>query len=140
MNNRLLKIALSQYGVEEIKGKKDNPQIVKYFTEIGFNGEKLKDETAWCSAFANWVAKKAGKVISGKLNARSWLKVGAIVNNPIIGDVVILWRESPKSWKGHVGFFIKETSRYVYLLGGNQGNKVSIAKYPKNRVLGYRRL
>ncbi|CAL2095863.1 conserved protein of unknown function [Tenacibaculum sp. 190524A02b] len=138
--NKILKVAFSQYGVEEIEGKKDNPQIVKYFTEIGFNGEKLKDETAWCSAFANWVAKKAGKVISGKLNARSWLKVGRLVTSPQMGDVVVLWRESPNSWKGHVGFFIRKTNRHIYILGGNQRNSVCIIAYPINRLLQYRRL
>ncbi|AXT52653.1 TIGR02594 family protein [Aquimarina sp. BL5] len=136
----ILEMALSQYGVTEINGSKDHPQIVSYFSELGFDGVKLKDETAWCSAFANWVAKKTGYSYSGKLNARSWLNVGKSTNTPSVGDVVVLWRESPNSWKGHVGFFIKETRGFVYVLGGNQNNKVCISAYPKNRVLEYKKL
>lgn len=136
----IIQTALSQYGVKETVGSKDHPQIINYFTSLGFDGNKLHDETAWCSAYANWVAKTAGYEFSGQLTARSWLTVGVSTATPEIGDVVVLWRESPKSWKGHVGFFIKETKRYVYVLGGNQSNKVCMKAYPKNRVLDYKKL
>ncbi len=138
--NNLLSIALSQYGVKEVKGVKDHPQIINYFTSMGFEKSKFKDETAWCSAFANWVAQEAGYERSKKLTARSWLAIGASTKTPQPGDVVVLWREDPNSWKGHVGFLVKESRRYVYLLGGNQGNSVSIKAYPKNRILDYRKL
>lgn len=39
---------------------------------------------------------------------------------------------------GHVGFYVRETDRYVYILGGNQGNKVSVAAYDKGRIIAYR--
>ena len=131
---------MSQYGVKEIVGRQDNPQVIKYFDSVGFG--HLKDETAWCSAFMNWVAKEAGANISGKLNARSWMKVGTPVTDGFqkLGDVVILWRESPKSWKGHVGIYIRETKNYIYILGGNQNNQVKVSAYRKGRLLGYRRL
>ncbi len=136
----IIQKALSQYGVKEQAGRKDNPQILTYFDEIGFDGAKLHDETAWCSAFVNWVAKTTNRPYSGKLNARSWLSIGVTTKEPLLGDVVVLWRESPSSWKGHVGFYVKETTRYVYILGGNQNNSVCIKAYPKNRVLSYKKL
>ncbi|CAL2077814.1 TIGR02594 family protein [Tenacibaculum sp. 190524A02b] len=138
--NKILEIALSQIGIKEQAGEQDNPAVLKYFNEIGYNGAALKDETAWCSAYANWVAKTAGLQYSGKLNARSWLQVGNKVSTPQMGDVVVFWRESPSSWKGHVGFFIRETQDEVFVLGGNQNNQVKISAYPKNRLLEYRRL
>jgi len=137
---RIIDKALSEYGVKEVVGVKDNPRIIKYFDQIGFNGSKLKDETAWCSAFANWIAKTAGYEYSGKLNARSWLTVGTSTSQPKVGDIVVLWRQNPKSWKGHVGFFIKQTKSFVYILGGNQANKVCIKAYHKSRVLDYKKL
>jgi len=136
----LIKTAFSQYGIKEIRGGQDNPEITKYFDQIGFDGEKLKDETAWCSAFANWVAKTSGYEYTGKLNARSWLDVGFPTEEPSIGDVVVFWRESPESWKGHVGFYINQDDQYIYVLGGNQNNSVNIKPYPKQRLLGYRSL
>jgi len=139
--NTIIETALSQYGVTEIKGTPHNPIIVNYFRDIGHQWVK-DDETAWCSAFANWVALKTGKKRSGKLNARSWLKVGKPIMKPKLGDVVVLWRESKTSWKGHVGFFISysEDKKYIYILGGNQNNTVNIKAYPTYRLLGFRRL
>lgn len=136
----LINTALSQYGIKEIAGKKDNSEVLKYFDEIGFDGSKLKDETSWCSAFMNWVAKKSGCDYSKSLTARSWLKIGKEVQNPLIGDLVVFWREDPNSWKGHVGIFINQDEGHIYCLGGNQDNQVKISKYPKYRLLGYRRL
>ncbi|WP_430411013.1 TIGR02594 family protein [Kordia sp.] len=136
----LIQQALSQYGVKEVSGKSNNPQIVRYFEIVGYDGNKLHDETAWCSAFVNWVTKTQNYPFSGKLNARSWLNIGESTAIPALGDLVILWRESPSSWKGHVGFFIKQTKRYVYVLGGNQNNSVCIKAYPKNRILDYKKL
>lgn len=136
---KLLNIALSQYGIKEIVGKKHNTEVLKYFYDIGHTWVK-DDETAWCSAFINWCALKSDKPLSGKLNARSWLTVGEGVEVPEIGDVVVLWRESPGSWKGHVGLFIREADEHIYILGGNQNNSVCIRAYPKSQLLEYRRL
>ena len=137
MRNKQLVTALSQYGVKEVKGEKDHPQIIKYFEALGFNGKKLKDETAWCAAFANWCLKESGMEYQNTLNARSFLNIGKKTKTPTQGDIVVLWRQNPNSWKGHVGFFVKETKRYVYVLGGNQGNAVCIKAYPKERLLSY---
>ncbi len=140
MGKVIMDIAMSQLGIQEIKGSADNPEVLKYFNDLGFDGARLHDETSWCSAFANWVCKKAGVSYSGKLTARSWLKVGTPVAEPQQGDIVVLWRVSPNSWQGHVGFFVKQQGDQVYILGGNQNDKVSIAPFSKSRILGYRRL
>lgn len=135
----IIKKALSQYGVTEFKGPMHNPEVVKYFDEIGHEWVE-NDETAWCSAFVNWVCCQLGLEMSNKLNARSWLNIGEVVQDPQLGDVVVFWREKKSSWKGHVGFYVSENRNYIYLLGGNQENMVKIKKYPKSRVLGYRRI
>lgn len=134
----MIQTALSQYGIKEIPGVENNPEIIKYFESIGATWVQ-SELTAWCSAFVNWCAKETGKECTEKLNARSWLDVGE-VSDGAIGDVVILWREDPLSWKGHVGLFVRETKTMVYILGGNQDNRVCIKPYIKSRVLGYRRL
>lgn len=139
MNTNLINIALAEYGIKEIPGSNHNPRILEYFKEIG-RAWVSDDETAWCSAFANYVAKTAGFEFSGELNARSWIDCGCETNKPEIGDVVVFWREDPRSWKGHVAFFIRETKDLVYVLGGNQSNQVCIKAYPKARLLQYRRL
>jgi uncharacterized protein (TIGR02594 family) len=135
-----LELAFSQYGIVEIVGAEDNNEIVKYFDSLGFDGSKLKDETAWCAAFANWVLKESCYDYTGKLNARSFLKLGEEIEKPEIGDIVIFWRVSKNDWRGHVGFYINEDEDWVYCLGGNQGNSVNIKPYAKRRVLGYRKI
>jgi len=138
-------IALSQFAIREYADSNinapENENILRYFQEIGF--EWVQDDgMAGCSAFVNWCAMKSNKPMSNKLNARSWLTVGKPVSKSKVklGDVVVLWRGSKTSWKGHVGFYIRESANYVWILGGNQGDEVNIKRYPKYRVLKYRRL
>jgi uncharacterized protein (TIGR02594 family) len=138
----IFKIAVAELGQKEIIGAENNPFIVNYANEAGFPWVN-DDETPWCSIFLNWVAKKAGLQCSHNLNARSWLNVGQPVDLcPEPGDIVIFWRESPDSWKGHVAIFFgfSADGKRIYCLGGNQGNQVSISAFPKDNVLGFRRL
>jgi len=135
-----IELAFSQYGIKEISGSQDNPEVIKYFDDLGFDGSALKDETAWCSAFANWVCMHSGLDCSGQLNARSWMNVGVKATEPKLGDIVVFWRESPSSWKGHVAFYVNSNEDYIYVLGGNQSNQVKISAYPRHRLLTYRRL
>ncbi|MGV8090979.1 MAG: TIGR02594 family protein [Mangrovibacterium sp.] len=140
--DKLFKIAIAELGQKEIQGSGNNPAIVGYAHEAGFNWVN-DDETPWCSIFVNWVAMKAGLVRSKQANARSWLLVGQNVDSsPLPGDVVVFWRNNPTSWEGHVGIFFgfSYDGAKVYCLGGNQGNQVSISAYPKDTVLGFRRL
>lgn len=130
---------LSHYGLREIDGKNSNPEIVAMAEELGFDMED--DSTvAWCSLAMNYYAKKCGYEYTGSLAARSWLDMPIRVLKPSLGDVVVLWRGSPDSWQGHVGLFINWDAKYVWMLGGNQNNQISIATYPRDRVLGIREL
>ncbi|MGB0871488.1 MAG: TIGR02594 family protein, partial [Flavobacteriales bacterium] len=126
---------------KEIKGTRHSQRILKYAKESGF-GWVSEDETAWCSIFMNWVAKKASLKHSGKANARSWLNVGQAVNIPEPGDVVVYWREAINSWKGHVGIFMgfSANGERIYTLGGNQKDSVCITAYSADKLLGFRRL
>jgi uncharacterized protein (TIGR02594 family) len=139
MMKDLFKIALEEYGVQEIEGDNHEERILQYFREIGQSWVK-NDETAWCSAFLNWCAKRGGYKYSGKLNARSWLEVGEETHDPSVGDICVFWRESPRSWKGHVGIFVKKVNNLIYVLGGNQNNMVCIKSYPSDRLIQYRRI
>jgi len=133
---RWYKIAAQELGVSEIKGKKHNPKIVAYHQATSLKAKD--DETSWCSSFVNWCFKEAGIFGTNKANARSWLDWGLTLEKPKIGCVVVFWRGSLKGWQGHVAFYVKESETHIYVLGGNQSDKVSIAKYPKERLLGYR--
>jgi len=135
----ILSHAFDFYGIRETAGEQNNPKIMQMFSAIGMTWVQ-GDETAWCSAFINYLAKVSGYEYSGKLNARSWLDAGQEVKLPTVGDIVVLWRVSPDSWKGHVGIFIRHDGVNIWVLGGNQSNQVNISPYPAGRLLGYRKL
>jgi len=137
--SKIFDIALSQIGTKEFKGALHNKKVLEYFKVAGFPNIQ-NDEVAWCAAYVNFCLVQSGFIGSNKLTARSLLKVGKEVAKPITGDIVVLWRESPKSWKGHVGFYVREDNSHIYVLGGNQSNSVNIAPYKKERLLGYRRV
>lgn len=128
-------------GVRELKGaKKHNPRVVEYHQSATLKKHQFdNDEAAWCSAFANWCMQRSGIKGTGRPNARSWLDWGTELAQPRYGCVVVVWRESKTSWKGHVGFFLAHRStKKMLLLGGNQGNAVSVGAYRTSRLLGYR--
>lgn len=129
--------ARADIGTRETAGRRHNPKVVRYFADCGTPHIK-DDETAWCAAFVGAHLERAGVPCSKAVNARSYEKWGERIERPTVGCIVVLWRGSPTSWQGHVGFYVGETPTHVLLLGGNQGDAVSVAKFPKRQVLSYR--
>lgn len=134
---KIVEQALKYYGQSGIVGPKSNNSILSFFNKSG-HLEIKDDDTPWCSAFINAVASDLNLPKSGLLNARSWLTIGKETKSPEMGDIVILWRESPTSWKGHVGIYIASNDKFIWILGGNQNNEVNTSKFDKSTVLGYR--
>jgi len=132
-----LALARSEIGVKEFAGEADNPKIMGYFKDAGFAGIDT-EETSWCAGFANAMLERCGVPGSKSLAARSFLQWGKKVTKPYPGCVVVFWRGSPSSWQGHVGFYLSENATHISVLGGNQGDSVKIANYPKSQLLGYR--
>ncbi len=132
-------VASEFMGLTEIPGEANNPTIMLFFADTGYKWVQ-GDETAWCSCFINYVALKCGVERSGKLDARSWLKTGQIIQDPELGDLVVYWRESRDSWKGHVGLYGGNNKKHIWTLGGNQNGQVNVSTYPIVRKLKYIRL
>lgn len=129
-------------GVAEISGSENNPRILQYLatTTIWSDLAARKDETHWCAAFVNWCLKEAGVKGTALANARSFLdwRDGRRLERPTLGCVVVMWRNSPDSAEGHIGFYAGDGSETAFeMLSGNQGNRVSIKEQPRNQVLGY---
>ena len=131
-----LLVAKQEIGVQPFPGESINPRITEY--HHGTNIQGYDDKVSWCSSFVNWTLGQAGQRGTGSALARSWLEWGQPLEHPKPGCVVILWRESPDSWKGHVGYFLRTEGKRVYLLGGNQLESVREHAYPIETVLGYR--
>lgn len=136
---KVYEVALKELGTYEW-AEGSNPKVDAYFDEVGY--PTFTDDTAWCAAFVGAMLKRAGFPHTGKLNARSYLDWGNPVelDNAEVGDVVILWRNTRNSWQGHVGFYVDSDGKDVTLIGGNQNNQVNEQTYPRDRVLGVRRM
>jgi uncharacterized protein (TIGR02594 family) len=120
--------------------KGSNPRVNAYFDDVGHPA--LHDDTAWCAAFVGAMLARAGLPHTGKLTARSYLDWGRPVADEDAreGDLVIFWRGSPDGWQGHVGFFVRFEGTQIIVVGGNQRNQVSEARYPRGQLLGFRRM
>jgi uncharacterized protein (TIGR02594 family) len=132
-------------GVKEWAEAPGNPLILAMLKLD--NSWPSSDEVPWCSAFVNFVCWLGRLPRSKDLRARSWLGVGRgiLIGHAQVGyDVVILNRGgSPnpdQAGPGHVGFFGGIEDNRVLVLGGNQSDAVSVARYPVSGVLGVRRL
>lgn len=125
-------------GLHEGTRRKPNPTVQAMFAAAGH--PEIRDTTgvAWCAAAVAYGLARVNEPPAKTLSARDWLRWGEAIKQPRVGCVVVLWRGSPRGWQGHVGYFVREDATHVYLLGGNQSDSVSVAKFAKSRVLGYR--
>ncbi len=129
-----LKQAQSYLGVREYPGAASNPLILRFWQLARLAGIK-DDRVPWCSGFACAVMEEVGIRSPRSDGARSWLTWGSPLREPVQGCVVVLQR--PGGY--HVGFAIgQDNDGRLLLIGGNQGDAVSIAAFDRARVLGYR--
>ena len=135
---RIIVEGLQLLGVVEKVGNDNNPLILSWARELGLEAVYKADEIPWCGLFAGVVVKRAGfPVVKDPLWARNWQHFGLPVKRPGLGDVLAFKRGTG----GHVGFMIgidKDRSHY-HVLGGNQGDAVSIVRIAANRLLAARR-
>lgn len=138
----LIKQAAKLLGVEEKRGSENNPAIIQWAHEVegalnkslGYNADSIP----WCGLFAAVVAVRAdwvGQIPREPLWARAWLEFGQDAPIPAFGDVLVFGRDGG----GHVGFYVGEGTGVFHVLGGNQGDRVSIVRIAKRRFLGARR-
>jgi uncharacterized protein (TIGR02594 family) len=129
--------AIAELGVTEIPGPEHNKRILEYHQKTSLKAPA--DEIAWCAAYANWVLYKGGVKGTNSAAARSFLTLGKNAPSPLVGDIGI-WPRGNSSWQGHVGFVFDVKGNQIYLLGGNQSNRVSVVIYRKDTALGFRRV
>jgi uncharacterized protein (TIGR02594 family) len=129
-----LQIARAETGQAEVPGPGSNPRILEYHATVA--GQIKTDDVPWCSSFVNFCVTHAGLQGTNSAAARSWLTWGKAAPTPKVGAIAVFSRGAQPA--GHVGFYVGETESFVLVLGGNQGDTVSIVRYPKDRVLGYR--
>lgn len=113
----------------------------------------------WCAGFVSWCVHQAAedrghpapfdysggaRNILDQLHARGMKLPGG--EDPQPGDVVVWWRESPSSWKGHIGIVTDVASGMIWTIEGNRGGfpapvrQFSYVLERERRLLGFGRL
>jgi len=128
--------ALECVGQKEVPGVQHNQLILRWWAAI--KARFSDDETPWCAAFVGGCLEEFSIKSSRSGMARSYSRYGeASAMN--IGAIVVLSRPGSAA-SGHVGFLagVCPDLRQVILLGGNQGDAVSLARFDARRIVAMR--
>jgi uncharacterized protein (TIGR02594 family) len=120
-------------GLTEFPGASHNQTIMRWLDQL--SAWWRDDETPWCGVFVAHCMQATGQVVPKYwMRAKAWAEWGEELPSPVLGCVVVFERKGG----GHVGFVVgRARSGNLMVLGGNQGNKVSIAEFARDRVVGY---
>lgn len=128
--------------IREMPGSAQHPYIQWCHMLCGL-GSDQPDEVPWCSSWVNAIAWQLRLPRSKSAAARSWLTIGETISGvnmaSVAYDVVVLKRGTNPA-QGHVGFYAGSTGVSISVLGGNQGNTVSVQMFPLTDLLSIRRL
>ncbi len=122
-------------GLREIVGPQHNSWIVAQWKKLGAPWFK-DDETPWCGEFAASCMDAVGLPYPANgqfARALAWKDWGKPCG-PILGAVAVFGRQGG----GHVGFLVGQDAAHFHVLGGNQGNSVSIMPVAKARLVATR--
>lgn len=130
-------VARALIGTRETPGPANTPKIMQWATQLGpkilgiiYPG----DATPWCGLFvAHCVNAVAVKPAPVAVRASAWATWGAAIT-PRVGAVLVFQRPGG----GHVGFYHAEDATTFHVLGGNQGDAVSITRIAKDRMVACR--
>ena len=126
--------ARKHLGLREVPGAVHEPKILSWWRAIKRGGIK-DDETPWCAAFVGAMLEAVELQSSRFESARSYEAWGQPLSHGALGAIVVLQRPGG----AHVGFEVgRDAVGNVMLLGGNQGNAVSIAAFDPKRVVARR--
>lgn len=132
-------IARGYIGTTEGAGPENNPVIMDMYASVGHDWVE-HDSVAWCAAFVGHCLERAGLRSTRQLTARSYLEWGVPVESADAqpGDIGVIPRGS-SGWQGHVFFIDRIEGPWVWGLGGNQSDAVTVKRYPVSKLLGVRR-
>ena len=126
--------ALKHVGTKEIPGSQHNSKIVGWWKAIKRGGIK-SDEIPWCAAFVGGCLEAVGIISSRYESAASYKTWGIPLSRAVFGCVAVFSRAGG----GHVGFVVGiDQKGRLMILGGNQGDKVSVVPFERQRVVSYR--
>lgn len=130
--------AIRLVGLREDPTGASTPEILGWAEDLDL--DYTSDDIPWCGLF---VAHCIGSTLPDEalpenpLGSRSWERFGVPVE-PQKGALLTFWRESPASGLGHACFCQSVADTHFIVVGGNQGDAVTVTRVPKERHVGSR--
>lgn len=135
--------ARTYVGTREGPKEENNPTVVGWIRNFGKNLRsrfaRNNDSTAWCATFVSAMLDEAGVEGTNHALARSYLCWGR-PTRPRRGAICVIKKKTKGPDQGtgsragyHVGFLVHLSKNNIWLLGGNQRNRVSVQAFPKGR-------
>lgn len=152
-NKRLYEHALKDLGLREKEGPGSTPRIATAIKAAADWLDRDDSATAWCGCIRGlWGIETGTGVPRAHYRAASWLSWGKVIadarsgiENAKQGDTVILRRTGGHHvalWD-HLDGGIEQKHDHgadrVWLLGGNQGDAVSLQRFKVADIVGIRR-
>lgn len=131
---RWVSIALGEIGiVEDVRPGKSHPRIEEYHTYT--RGGIALDDVPWCSSFCCFCMENSGITSTKSKTAATWATWGYACLPRAFAVVVFPKTDKDAGGSGHVAIALGVSGREVYVVGGNQANKVSIAVREKKHAV-----
>lgn len=137
----MLMQAIALYGTVEFAGAKDNPIIMSWAAEIGYEKVYVHDSIPWCGLGMAICAKRAGWDYSpngNALYALNWAKWGNRIEERqgMLGDVGV-WK---RKGGGHVAQIVAyDDEGFYHIIGFNQSDQCSIVRKSMADIVAVRR-
>lgn len=135
-----LKAAQAKIGTREAAGPANSQTILSWAKRLGTRVLGMvynADSVPWCGVFVAFCLREddiAPAAIA--VRATSWMTWGQALRPERLAPGAILVFERPAG--GHVGFYVGEDATAYHVLGGNQGDAVTIARVAKDRCVAQR--
>ncbi len=131
--------ARARLGTREIVGPTHNNKLIAFLnTASKWNGVIWKDdEMPWCGGFVAACLVSVGvEPVKIAARAKSWASWGSRLRPERLAPGAVLVFDRPGG--GHVGFYVGEDASAYHVLGGNQGNAITVTRIAKSRLTASR--
>jgi uncharacterized protein (TIGR02594 family) len=135
-----LKAARAKLGTKEAAGSANSPTILAWAKRLGTKVLGIvynADSVPWCGVFVAYCLQEDGiDPTPIAVRATSWSTWGQALRHERLAPGAVLVFKRPGG--GHVGFYVGEDAKAYHVLGGNQGDAVTIRRIAKDRCIARR--
>jgi uncharacterized protein (TIGR02594 family) len=137
-----LRHARTLLGTREAAGPANSKTILRWAVSLGIKVLGIvynADDVPWCGVFVAKCLRATDVDLSGMkvaVRAKAWATWGSnlAADRLAPGAILVFEREGG----GHVAFYVGEDATHYHVLGGNQGDTVSIMRLAKSRCIARR--